>query len=400
MPQFKYKARNPEGRVLEGTIEAETEDQGRAVLRGRKLAIMEIGQAKGRGFFSRGPRVKSKDIVLFSRQLATMVSSGLALPQAIGIIAEQSDSKAFRGVLLQVRDDVTSGNSFPEALAKHPTAFNQLYVNMVKSGDIGGNLDIILDRLSGFLEKAEVLRNKVKAAMMYPIVITAVMLGVVVFLLIAVVPTFKDVFSSMGAQLPGPTLAVIFMSEFIQKQFMVLIGGSIAAGVAFNMFVKTEAGARSWDAFLLKLPVVGSLLRRIAVSRFARTLSTLLGSGVPILDGLEIVAKTAGNKIIEEAIFTARGKIREGEEIAAPLKATGVFPPMVIQMISAGQETGKLDAMLAKIADFYDQEVDTAVEGMLKLIEPLLIVVLAIVVGSFVLAMYMPMFAMSQVAGG
>jgi len=400
MPQFKYKARNPEGRVLEGTIEAETEDQARSVLRSRKFTIMEIGLVKGRSWLSRGPRVKSKDVVLFSRQLATMVSSGLPLPQAIGIIAEQSDSKAFKGVLLQVRDDVTSGSSFPEALAKHPSVFNQLYVNMVKAGDIGGNLDVILDRLSGFLEKAEVLKNKVQASMMYPVVISVIMVGVAAFLLIKVVPTFKDVFNSFGAKLPGPTRAVVALSEFLQNQFLIIIGVVVAAGVAFNMIKKTEAGARALDAFMLKLPVVGSLLRRIAVSRFARTLSTLLSSGVPILDGLDIVARTAGNKIIEEAIFTARGKIREGEEIAAPLKATGVFPPMVVQMIAAGQETGKLDAMLAKVADFYDQEVDTAVEGMLKLIEPIMICILGIMVGGFVLAMYLPMFEMSQVAGG
>ena len=400
MPQFKYKARNPEGRVIEGTIEAETEDQGRAVLRGRKLTIMEIAQAKGRGFLHRGPRVSSNAVVLFSRQLATMVSSGLPLPQAIGIIAEQSDSKAFKGVLLQVRDDVTSGSSFPEALAKHPSVFNALYVNMVKAGDIGGNLDIILERLSGFLEKAEVLRNKTKAAMIYPAAITVIMLGVVAFLLIMVVPTFKDVFTSFGAQLPLPTRIVISASEFLQHQFLVIIGVIVAIGVSYTMFKRTETGVRTIDAVLLKLPLAGSLLRRIAVSRFSRTLATLLSSGVPILDGLDIVARTAGNKIIEEAIFTARGKIREGEEIAAPLKATGVFPPMVIQMISAGQETGKLDAMLYKIADFYDQEVDTAVEGMLKLLEPVMLVVLGIVCGGFVLAMYLPMFQMSQVAGG
>ncbi|MEK7474523.1 MAG: type II secretion system F family protein [Candidatus Coatesbacteria bacterium] len=400
MPQFKYKARNPEGRVIEGTIEAETEDQGRAVLRGRKLTIMEIAQAKGRGFLNRGPKVSSNAVVLFSRQLATMVSSGLPLPQAIGIIAEQSDSKAFKGILLQVRDDVTSGSSFPEALAKHPSAFNSLYVNMVKAGDIGGNLDTILERLSGFLEKAEVLRNKTKAAMIYPAAITVIMLGVVAFLLIMVVPTFKDVFTSFGAQLPLPTRIVISASEFLQHQFLVIIGVIVAIGVSYTMFKRTETGVRTIDAVLLKLPLAGSLLRRIAVSRFSRTLATLLSSGVPILDGLDIVARTAGNKIIEEAIFTARGKIREGEEIAAPLKATGVFPPMVIQMISAGQETGKLDAMLYKIADFYDQEVDTAVEGLLKLIEPIMIVCLGIVAGGFVLAMYLPMFQMSQVAGG
>ena len=400
MAQFKYKARNAEGRVLEGSIEAENEDQARAVLRGRKFNVMEIASAPKAGIWRRGPKVKSKDVVLFSRQLATMVSSGLPLPQAISIIAEQSDSKAFKAVLFQVRDDISSGSNFPEALGKHPTVFNDLYVQMAKAGDTGGNLDIILDRLSVFLEKAEALKNKINAALMYPIAIAVVASAVVVFLLVKVIPTFKEMFSSFGKELPMPTKILIGISEFLQAKIVLILAalGAIIAGISAAR--RTPTGARMFDAFMLKVPVFGSLLRRVAVSRFARTLGTLQSSGVPILEGLEIVAKTAGNVVIEEAIFTARGKIREGEEIAAPLKATGVFPPMVIQMIAAGQETGKLDAMLVKIADFYDQEVDTAVEGLMKLIEPLMMVVIGTTVGSIVIAMFLPMFEMSQMAGG
>ncbi len=399
MAQFKYKARNPEGRVLDGTIEAENEDQARAVLRGRKFSVMEIAAASKGGLLRRGPKVKSKDVVLFSRQLATMVSSGLPLPQAIGIIAEQSDSKGFKAILFQVRDDISSGSNFPEALAKHPACFSDLYVQMAKAGDTGGNLDIILDRLSVFLEKAEALKNKIQAAMMYPIAIAVVAVSVVVFLMVKVIPSFKDVFSSFGHELPLPTRILLAISDFLQTKFLLLLAGVGAMIGGFIMMKRTPNGARTLDLVALKLPVFGSLLRRVAVSRFARTLGTLQSSGVPILEGLEIVAKTAGNRIIEEAIITARGKIREGEEIAAPLKATGVFPPMVIQMIAAGQETGKLDAMLVKIADFYDQEVDTAVEGLMKLIEPLMMVVMGGTVGCIVLGMFMPMFEMSQMAG-
>ncbi len=400
MAQFKYRARNPEGRVLEGSIEAENEDQARAVLRGRKFTILEINVAKGAGVFRRGPKVASKDVVLFSRQLATMVSSGLALPQGIGIVAEQSESKAFKAVLLQVRDDISSGSSFPEALAKHPSVFNQLYVNMVKAGDTGGNLDVILDRLSTYLEKAEVLQNKVKAALMYPIAIAFVAAGVVVFLMVQVIPSFKSTFESFGGTLPAPTRILLAVSAFLQNQWYIILAFLGALFGGFTIMKRTESGARTIDAAMLKIPVFGTLLRKVAVGRFSRTLGTLQSSGVSILDGLEIVAKTAGNKIIEEAIFQVRAKVREGEDIVAPLRATGVFPPMVVSMIAAGNETGRLDAMLMKIADFYDQEVDTAVDGLMKLIEPVMMVVMGGTVGLIVLGMFMPMFEMSQMASG
>jgi type IV pilus assembly protein PilC len=399
MAQFKYKARNAEGRVLEGQIDAESEDQARAVLRGRKFTVLEISALKKGGFFGGGPKVKSKDIVIFSRQLATMVSAGLPLPQAIGIIAEQSDSKALRTVLLQVRDDISSGSNFPEALEKHPSVFSSLYVNMCKAGDTGGNLDVILERLSLFLEKSEALKAKIQAAMMYPIAIGVVAVGVVVFLMVKVIPSFKSVFTSFGRELPTPTKILIATSEFMQSQWYLMLGTVAAMIGVLAVARRTDAGARALDAMALKLPVVGDLMRKIVVSRFARTLGTLQGSGVPILSGLEIVAKTAGNKIIEEAILTARNKIREGEQIVTPLRATGVFPPMVLQMISAGEETGRLEAMLVKIADFYDAEVDTAVEGMMKLIEPMMVVFMGGTVGIIVLGMFMPMFEMSTLAG-
>lgn len=400
MPQFNYKARNAEGRVLQGQIEAENEDAARVVLRGRKFNVLELSKAKSGGFFNRGPKVKEQEVVLFSRQLATMAAAGLPLVQAIGIIGEQAESKAFRAVLLQIRDDVSSGSNFPEALSKHPTVFESLYVNMVRAGDQGGNLDIILDRLSTYLEKASALQGKIKAAMMYPAAIAFVAAAVVVFLMVKVIPSFRDVFSSFGAQLPLPTRILLGVSDVLQHDFPYIIGTVVGLFFGLTSFRRTEAGERITDGIMLKLPVFGTLLRKFTVARFARTLGTLQKSGVPILDGLEIVAKTAGNKVIEAAILQARGKIREGEEIAAPLKATGVFPPMVIQMMSAGQETGKLDEMLIRIADFYDTEVDVAVDGLMKLIEPVMMVVMGGTVGCIVLGMFMPMFEMSSMAGG
>lgn len=400
MAQFKYKAKNPEGRVLDGTLEAENEDQARAVLRGRRFTVLEVTKGGGGGFFKKGIKVKTGEIVIFSRQLSTMVAAGLPLVQAIGIIAEQAGSKELRAVLTAVREDVSSGGNFSEALAKHPSAFTSLYVNMVKAGETGGNLDVILDRLSTYLEKAAVLKGKIVGAMTYPAVIICVMMGVLVFLMVAVVPTFKEVFKSFNAALPAPTRLLVFISDTLVEKWPMILGAVGAMVGAMMAAKRTESGSKFFDAASLKFPVIGGLIQKMSVARFSRTLGTLQKSGVPILDGMDIVARTAGNKIIENAIFKARASIREGEGIAGPLRATGVFPSMVIQMVAAGEETGKLDDMLVRIADFYDQEVDTSVEAMMKLIEPLTMVVLGITVALIVLGMYLPMFQMGQMAGG
>jgi len=400
MPPFRYKAKNPEGRVLEGSIEAETEDAARLVLRQRKFTILEIKKVSTGGFFRKGPKVKMGDICIFSRQLATMVASGLPLVSAIGIIADQTESKNLRTVLLQVRDDVSAGVNVSEALAKHPNAFESLYVNMVRAGETGGSLDTILERLSTYLEKSEALQGKIKSAMIYPIGIIVVSVVVVVFLMVAVVPTFKSVFSSFGKALPLPTQILVDTSDFLQTKGHYLLGVVAGAVFGFTAFKRTAYGSRFLDALVLKLPLFGSLTLRFTVARFSRTLGTLQKSGVPILESMDIVAKTAGNKIIEEAILKARTSMREGEGVAVPLKATKVFPAMVIQMVGVGEETGKLDDMLMRIADFYDREVDTAVEGLLKMIEPITMVVLGGIVALIVLGMYMPMFEMGGMAGG
>lgn len=396
MAQFSYKAKNAEGRVLEGTLEAESEDQARVVLRGRRFTVLEIAKSKGAG---KGIKVKDSDVVIFSRQLATMQAAGLPLVQAIGIIAEQATSKNLQSVLRTVREDVSSGGNFSEALAKHPRAFSGLYVNMVKAGEQGGNLDVILERLSSYMEKAQALKSKIIGAMTYPVVIIGVMLGILVFLMVGVVPTFKEVFKSFNAKLPAPTRFLLFISDTLINNWIFGVVGIPVLIFGYKAFSKTPYGEKTIDSLMLKLPLMGDMLRKVATARFARTLGTLQKSGVPILDGMDIVAKTAGNKIIESAIFKARASIREGEGISGPLRAVGVFPPMVIQMVSAGEETGKLDEMLVRIADFYDTEVDQTVETLMKLIEPLTMVVLGSVVGLIVLAMYLPMFQMGQMAG-
>jgi type IV pilus assembly protein PilC len=400
VPAWRYKARNAEGRVLEGTVDAESEDQARAVLRSRKYTIMEVAKAPTAGFMRRGPKVGTKDVVIFSRQLATMQAAGLPLVSAIGIIADQTPSKGLKTVLTQVRDDVSAGVTTSEALAKHPSVFPPLYVNMVRAGEQGGNLDVILERLSTYLEKAEAMKGKIQSAMTYPIMIAVVASGVVVFLMVKVVPSFKEVFSSFGKELPLPTQILIGLSDFLSVYWWTLILGLGAVFGGFSIAKKVETTAKIIDAILLKLPVMGDLMTKFSVARFSRTLGTLQKSGVNILEALDIVAKTAGNRIIEQAIMKARVSIREGEGISGPLKAQNIFPPMVIQMVNAGEETGKLDEMLIRIADFYDAEVDVAVEGMMKLIEPITMVVLGGIVAVIVLGMYLPMFSMGEMAGG
>ncbi len=399
MPKFTYKARNPEGRVLEGTVEADNVDSARSVLRARRFSVLDLSEVKGRGFFRRGPKVSSHDVVIFSRQLATMQAAALPLVQAVNIIAEQTESKGFKAILTQVRDDISSGSQMSEALAKHPSAFPPLYVNMVRAGEQGGSLESILERLSVHLERSELLAQKIQGAMMYPAVIMVVAIGIVSFLMIKVIPSFEEVFSQFGAELPLPTKILLAVSKFFQTKLIHMIVTSVALVVGFNALKRTESGARMIDSALLKVPVLGSLLLKYSIALFARTLGVLLKSGVHILESMEIVAKIAGNKVIEGAIMKARLSMREGEGVAGPLRASGVFPPMVLQMVNAGEETGKLDEMLLRIAQFYDTEVEVSVEALMKLIEPIMMVGMGGLVGLIVLGMFLPMFAMSTMAG-
>ena len=389
MPTFSYTARTAQGERRSATLEAATRDEAIAQLRRLRLAVVTLEEVARRRTTG---RVAMRDIVIFTRQFSTMINAGLPIVQALDILAKQTENPVLQAVTRQVVFDVESGRTVAEALAKHPNAFSELYVNMVAAGEAGGILHTILLRLATFLEKNDALLRKVRSAMIYPAVILSIAVGAVAILLVFVIPTFQEMFTSVGAALPLPTRLVIALSAFLQGFWWVVLGGIAALGVAGRRAYTTPKGRRAIDRMLLAVPIVGDLLRKSAVSRFTRTLGTLISSGVSILDGLEITAKTAGNRVVADAILASRTSIAGGDTIAAPLARSRVFPPMVISMIAVGEQTGGLDEMLRKIADFYDDEVDTAVSGLLALVEPVMVVGLGILVGGMVVAMYLPIF--------
>jgi type IV pilus assembly protein PilC len=402
MATFVWRGRTLAGEAQSGEIDVARQEEALELLRRKKILVTSL-RAKG-GFklpkFG-GVSVSTKDLAIFTRQFATMISAGLPLVQCLDILAKQSSKPSFGRVIAEVTREVESGSTLADALGRHKTVFDDLFRNMVAAGEAGGVLDEILMRLATYIEKADALKRKVQGAMVYPTVVLTVALGATAFMLIFIIPTFAKMFSDFGGELPLPTKIVLFFSNALQMLWWAIILAMVAVGVAFSRFYSTEGGRRTIDAMMLKLPVLGDVLMKGAVARFTRTLGTLIASGVPILAGLEITARTAGNKIIAEAIMTARASIREGETVAAPLKASGVFPPMVVQMISVGEQTGALDEMLTKIAVFYEAEVDSAVDAMTSIIEPVMIVVMGGIVGGMVVAMYLPMFKLiSVVAGG
>jgi type IV pilus assembly protein PilC len=348
----------------------------------------------------RSGAIKMRDIVIFTRQFSTMINAGLPLVQALSILSEQSENPALKDITKQVVYDVESGNTLADALRKHPKAFNELYVNMVAAGEAGGILDTILLRLAVFIEKNDALVRKVKGAMIYPGVIMSVAAVAISALLFFVIPTFQKMFEEAGVPLPAPTQIVIFLSQFLQNYWWAMIIGGVVGFKVFTAWHKTAGGTMAVDKILLKMPILGDVVKKSAVSRFTRTLGTLISSGVSILEGLEITAKTSGNRVIHDAIMESRASIAGGDTISAPLKKSKVFPPMVISMINVGEQTGGLDEMLTKIADFYDDEVDAAVGGLMAMMEPLMIVFLGVIVGGMVVAMYLPIFDMVNAAGG
>ena len=401
MPIFKYVAKDDEANTVNDFIEAKDEMVALDMLRVKNLIIISISEQKqtktSKGRI--GKKVKPEELVIFSRQLATMVNAGIPLVQSLDILSEQMESITFRHVVTTIRSDVESGSSLSAALEKHPKIFTLLYTNMVKAGETSGMLDEILDRLAGYLEKNGSLQRKVKSAMVYPAVVSLMAIGITLVLLLKVIPTFKEIFSTLGGTLPLPTQILIGISDILRQYFIyaVIVMGLIGAGIV--KLVQTPQGRAKFDQLKLNLPVFGPLLRKVAVARFSRTLSTLIRSGVPILGALEIVGKTAGNVVIEEAVEKARIGIREGESISAPLAKSKAFPPMVTRMISVGEESGELEKMLTKIADFYEDQVDAAVSGLTSLIEPLIIAFLGIVVGSIVVAMFLPIFKITELIG-
>ena len=403
MPVYKWVAETKKGKILKGELEAADERIAQLQLKRRNLTIKKI-KVKPKDLFANvaffQPKITAKDVVIFTRQFSTMIDAGLPLVQGLTILAEQTENKTFQNVLKRVTKDVEGGSSLAEALKKHPKVFDALYVNLVAAGEIGGILDTILQRLAAYIEKAEKLKTRIKGAMTYPIIVVGVAVLVIAVILIFVIPVFQEMFSSFGKALPVPTQIVVNMSDFLKGNIHYVIVGFIVFVFAFKKYRNTKKGRKQTDALALKLPVFGNLLKKSAVARFTRTLGTMISSGVPILDALEIVAKTSGNVVLEEIIYEVRSSIAEGQTIAEPLSEAAIFPRMVVQMISVGEATGALDTMLNKIADFYDDEVDAAVEALTSMLEPLLMVFLGGAIGGLVIAMYLPIFQMAAAMGG
>jgi len=404
MPVYRWQGVSPKGETLKGEMEATSREAVIIRLRTQRIQPQPAKiREKGKGLDvdipipSFGSPVKAHDIVVFTRQFATMIDAGLPIVQCLHILAQQTDSKVFRKVIGGVKDDVESGTTLAEAIRKQNKVFSDLYTSMVQAGEVGGILDTILVRLATYLEKAVKLKSKIKGAMIYPACIVFAAIAVTMVLLVWVIPVFADVFSSFGKALPAPTQFVINLSNFTIEHIYVLLAIPIAAGIGIRYAYKTEQGKIAIDRFMLRVPVFGPLIRKTAVARFTRTLGTLVSSGVPILDALLITARTAGNKVVEHAIMTARQSISNGRTIAEPLIESKVFPPMVCQMISVGETTGALDSMLQKIADFYEDEVDNMVANLMSLLEPAVILFLGVVIGGLVISMYLPIFNLGAV---
>jgi type IV pilus assembly protein PilC len=400
MATFSYTARTSSGDIQSGQVDVSNREEAVSYLRRNRMVPVRVEEKKGGDPFTFGTGISTRDIVIFTRQFATMINSGLPLVQSLDILAKQSENKALRKVIQEILYDVESGQTLADAMGEHPKVFTDLYKNMVAAGEAGGILDTILLRLAVFLEKADALKRKIKGAMIYPAVILTVAAGAVTVLLLFVIPTFQQMFESAGVPLPAPTLFVIMVSKLLQAYWYVLVGAIIMGVILLRQYYKTPGGQLLIDRMLLNMPILGTLQRKGSIARFTRTLGTLVSSGVSILDGLEITARTAGNRVIHDAIMESRTSIAGGETISEPLKKSGVFPPMVVQMINVGEQTGGLDEMLTKIADFYDEEVDAAVAALLAAMEPLMIVFLGVVVGGMIIAMYLPIFDMINAVGG
>lgn len=404
MPVFRWQGVSPRGETLSGEMEAPTRDAVLARLRGQRIQPMpDKIRERGKGFDREltvpglGEKVKAEDIVIFTRQLATMIDAGLPIVQCLDILSQQTEKKKFRNLIRTLKEDVESGSTFTDALRKHAKTFEELYISMVSAGEIGGSLDTILQRLAHYMEKSIKLKRKIKGAMIYPATIISVALIVTTVLLVWVIPVFAELFGSFGKALPAPTQFVINLSNFTIAYFPYITGVVIAMVVGLRQFYKTEGGQLTLDKMFLEVPIFGDLIRKSSVARFTRTLSTLVSSGVPILDSLLITAKTAGNKVVERAVLATRVSISEGNTISDPLTQSKVFPPMVCQMIAVGESTGSLDAMLTKIAEFYEDEVDQIVNNLTTLMEPLVILVLGVIIGGLVISMYLPIFQLGSV---
>lgn len=402
MPTFAYVVKDKSGKTHSGTLDTASRNALIEQLWKQEFVVLSIDErSQNRPSLLKvgQPRIKAEALVVFSRQLATMVDSGIPIASALDVLAEQLEDRNFQHTLKKLRDDIEAGASLSEATARYPKAFSEFFVNMIRAGESSGRLDEILDRVAGYLEKVSALQRKVQASLFYPAFVSVLAFSITTFLIIVIVPKFKEIFTSLGGQLPLPTQLLLGLSEFMGKYLVYEILGAVALGIGFRMYVTTPQGRLWFDTLILKVPVLGKLLQKVVIARFSRTLATLAKSGVPILGSLEIVAKTSGNKVIERAVMAARSSIKEGENIADPLAASKAFPPMVTRMISVGEKTGELEKMLTKIADFYENEVDAAVTAITSLIEPLVIAVLGVIIGGIVVALFLPIFKISTLVG-
>lgn len=401
MPSFKYIAKDNDGQAVSGVLEARDRSAVVEILKKKELIIISVietaPELRAGGMFGAKKKIKLDDLVVFSRQLATMVDAGIPLVGALDILGEQIENKTLGTVITIMRNDVETGSSLSDALAKHKKVFSPLFVNMVRAGESSGMLDEILDRLAEYMEKTSGLQKKVSSALVYPAIVSSMAVAITLLLLLKVIPIFKGIFEGFGAQLPGPTMFLINVSDILRSYFLFVLAVIIVIVFLLKRYISTEKGKLQFDTMLLKMPIFGILFKKVAISKFTRTLSTLIKSGVPILAALEIVGKTSGNKAVEVAIENVRINVREGESIAEPLTRSKIFPPMVTRMVAVGEQAGELEKMLSKIADFYDAQVDAAVSALTSMIEPIVIAFLGIVIGSIVICMFLPIFKISSI---
>lgn len=403
MPKYTYTAKDKTGRSVKGDIEAPAKNSAIDILRGKDLLILKMEESKGRGgqftLFKFGTRAKvtMDELVVFTRQLATMTGAGITIVSSLDTLADQVENPGFKKVLQDVRDSVNTGSSLSEATGKHMTVFSAFFVNMIRAGESSGMLDDVLQRVATYMEKTNALQKKIKSALIYPAVVTFMAVAITLLMILKVIPVFKDIFSGFDAALPGPTQFLIDLSDLMRAYFLLFVLVVFGIGLVIKWYIGTAKGKMALDGLKLRLPVFGPLFKKVAISKFTRTLSTLVKSGVPILSALEIVAKTAGNVVVETSIEKVRDSVRQGESIAKPLEKSGIFPPTVTHMIAVGEKSGELEKMLSKISDFYDSQVDASVDGLTSLIEPLIIAFLGIVIGGIVICMFLPIFKISTI---
>jgi len=397
MNTYRYTAKDKNGHTVIGILDGTSETEVADILHQKGLVVVSVEPVRKKILKTGDKNIKLDDLVVFSRQLATMIDSGVPLVQSLGILGEQIENKNLKDVVIMVRQDIEAGMSFYDALAKHPNVFPELFINMTKAGEASGTLNEVLDRLATYLEKTAALTRKISAALVYPAILISMAVLITAGLLLKVVPIFKEIFSSFGGQLPLPTRILIETSNILSRYFLPLAVLLVILGFLFKRYISTEKGRYNFDNLKLKIPVIGKLFHKVALAKFSRTFSTLVRSGVAILNALDIVAKTAGNKVIEEAVLECRSAVREGELISRHLSKTGVFPPMVCRMIGVGEQTGQLEKMLSKIADFYDEQVDAAVTGLTSMIEPIVIVFLGLIIGGIVISLFLPIFKITEI---